>query len=823
MKKKIIGLFKIVSLICMSMFLFTNRGIINATTQVRAEGYTISKTSGIHEKWVDRIDFTNAQYALDFYDWLVENTDNDGVEDVLIDVSEEEHLIYSTVITFDVPTEGDIETLVKNEAARLAEATFDEVADYSGMAFAAFNRDYNHVFWLRKELRTNSVYTLTYSTRTGEAKLTQNISMIIKESDTEDESNNYDVRLNVYVDGTLNLKEEINRVNGAIDEVLRGVDENASRYEKVEHFNNFLTKNNCYAKTVTENSRDCRGALLGQKGDSKYAPVCEGYARAFKVLCDRAKIPCVLSSGLGGGESHMWNLVQLENGGWYGVDVTWNDPTSSTNSVLSGHENADYLLVGRNTFINGQKFSETHQEINKMYDDDIALDNGPVLTANDFKAPVLEAEWNVSKSSGDAVIAMLYRAEGYSEYSPKYKMVVTGNGAMETYASTYYCPWSSYIEEIVEIEIRANVTEILGYAFYDCTSLNTITVYGNLNFDTKTFYSGYYDIDFKAHAGYSYFNNNLTAYYNRISLCEIENWEIVTEQSCEDDEVLQGECLICGHDETKVEAYAYGHNYSDWIVDTKPTKTSEGEVRRVCANDESHVEIATIPALNEDNYFYSIEELPSCEDDGYATYTRSVNGSDVVVEEVLKATGHNYGEPQYYWGEDNDYCYAVMVCLNNPNHEIREEGTITTDVKLTCDYEGEVIYTAKFGNRQFNQQVKEGYHASRPHDFSSQLSYDDTSHWYACYNCDAKKDKEKHNYGKKVVNNEPSIFFEGSQTRTCEDCYYILRENIPKKKLFKSLIDGDISDVDKLMFIGILGVFGPVLLVIILKLIKRRR
>lgn len=54
--------------------------------------------------------------------------------------------------------------------------------------------------------------------------------------------------------------------------------------------------------------------------------VCEGYARAFQLLCRRAGIPCTTVNGvdLSNNTAHMWNLVTLE-GRRYHVDVTWDD------------------------------------------------------------------------------------------------------------------------------------------------------------------------------------------------------------------------------------------------------------------------------------------------------------------------------------------------------------------------------------------------------------------------------------------------------------------------------------------------------------------
>ena len=52
--------------------------------------------------------------------------------------------------------------------------------------------------------------------------------------------------------------------------------------------------------------------------------VCEGYARAFKLLCYYAGLECILVTGDSKGVGHMWNMVRLD-GNWYHVDATWDD------------------------------------------------------------------------------------------------------------------------------------------------------------------------------------------------------------------------------------------------------------------------------------------------------------------------------------------------------------------------------------------------------------------------------------------------------------------------------------------------------------------
>lgn len=68
------------------------------------------------------------------------------------------------------------------------------------------------------------------------------------------------------------------------------------------------------------------GALLSQ-----FLPVCEGYAKAFQLLCHKINVPCVTVSS----KDHMWNMVQV-NGQWYHMDCTWNDP------IVNGSGSYDY-------------------------------------------------------------------------------------------------------------------------------------------------------------------------------------------------------------------------------------------------------------------------------------------------------------------------------------------------------------------------------------------------------------------------------------------------------------------------------------------------
>lgn len=58
--------------------------------------------------------------------------------------------------------------------------------------------------------------------------------------------------------------------------------------------------------------------------------VCEGYAKVFKILCDKFGIHCACISGdafdnNGEAGPHMWNYVKMDDEKWYLVDITWDD------------------------------------------------------------------------------------------------------------------------------------------------------------------------------------------------------------------------------------------------------------------------------------------------------------------------------------------------------------------------------------------------------------------------------------------------------------------------------------------------------------------
>ncbi|MDR1629382.1 MAG: hypothetical protein LBS36_04095 [Oscillospiraceae bacterium] len=199
-------------------------------------------------------------------------------------------------------------------------------------ALAAFNYDKPAVFWLDKQMEAGFLYLRKNSLR-------------------------YDFSVILYPKVHKAYEKGLSSAQSKFSTAMNGFSATGgTRYEKLKSIYDYLCDTVRYVDSnTTEHS--AYGALVDK------AAVCEGYARAFKALCDREGIPCVLVSGQGVAssiESHMWNYVQMEDGDWYAIDVTWGDQDGG--AVLY-----DYFLAGADTLCRGSQtrtFSQSHLSFN---------------------------------------------------------------------------------------------------------------------------------------------------------------------------------------------------------------------------------------------------------------------------------------------------------------------------------------------------------------------------------------------------------------------------------------------------------------------------
>ena len=78
--------------------------------------------------------------------------------------------------------------------------------------------------------------------------------------------------------------------------------------------------------------------------------VCDGYSKAYSLLCNMEGIECVRVAGTTGKDSlHAWNKVKID-GVFYGVDITWTELKNDGNEILTHR----YFLVSDAFFGTGR-------------------------------------------------------------------------------------------------------------------------------------------------------------------------------------------------------------------------------------------------------------------------------------------------------------------------------------------------------------------------------------------------------------------------------------------------------------------------------------
>lgn len=116
-------------------------------------------------------------------------------------------------------------------------------------------------------------------------------------------------------------KTERDKMRKELDEkanaIISNIPETDSEYEKEKKINDYICQNTEYVKTG-DFVDSAYGCLINGKA------LCEGYSKAFKLLCNKVNIECDLIVGYADDEGHMWNSVNIDNKHSF-VDVTWND------------------------------------------------------------------------------------------------------------------------------------------------------------------------------------------------------------------------------------------------------------------------------------------------------------------------------------------------------------------------------------------------------------------------------------------------------------------------------------------------------------------
>lgn len=149
-------------------------------------------------------------------------------------------------------------------------------------------------------------------------------------------------------------KKELATLNTKVSIICKKV-QSLSDYDKLIFFHDYLLRF-CSYTLDAKNPFSAYGCLIDGKA------VCEGYSKAFSILCLNAGIPCInvignADDGNTENQAHMWNMVKLD-GRWYHIDVTWDDP--------KGIFDSDYLKYDYFN-VNDEMINTDHEMIKSVY------------------------------------------------------------------------------------------------------------------------------------------------------------------------------------------------------------------------------------------------------------------------------------------------------------------------------------------------------------------------------------------------------------------------------------------------------------------------
>lgn len=256
-------------------------------------------------------------------------------------------------------------------------------------ALDALFYDYPEVFWVG-EFRyqygisfsgSNGVYTGKISSFTTAVRMLY--------SGAENEVASFDQKVN---DIVLQLKNEISE------------NPDTSKVGIVRVIHDYLRNTLSYEHNDEDNPYAHSAAGVFIHGNQV---VCEGYAKAFKILADRIGVESALI--VGGAWStkenqyaaHMWNYVKMEDNNWYLLDVTWDD------TLNSDHK---YFLIGSSTTGSTNKLISEERMIYQCFSGSAYSQcfEGPILGPSSYQ-DTHSHKWQISSEKTPTCITTGYR------------------------------------------------------------------------------------------------------------------------------------------------------------------------------------------------------------------------------------------------------------------------------------------------------------------------------------------------------------------------------------------------------------------------------
>ncbi len=478
----------------------------------------------------------------------------------------------------------------------------------------AFSKDYPEIFWFR-----NASFSSTYNTVPDEKQWNDRKVDIVD--------------VTVYVEITLKPIEiysgssndiavfdsAVNKLTASMNEYFGTFGSEITRKDMLKYMHDYICNNSDYDTASLSDPTDlaAHSAQPFFIGDKLH--VCEGYSKVLKILCDRFGIPCVCVSGntkdfnhpddrdYDGG--HMWNYVQMEDGKWYLIDITWDDQDLKIYDT--------YFLADWNT--KGFYFDTIADERYETYIFSTYQVNGVKVNGREFAYPTLSSE----------------KYNGHTHSWIDYEIIKAPSckepGEKLLKCSSAMCQSTKTVEIPVDSNLHKYESVITKKATHLEEGLETFTCV----------------------CGDSY-----TKPIAKIS--EHTYTSVVIKKATHLEEGLEALTCVCGDNYTKPISKIAEHTYSSVVI-KQATHLEEGLEALTCICGDNYTKpIAKLPGHT---YTSSVKTAPTCTEKGYTTYKCDCGYS--YDGDYVNAKSHNFENGKCTKCGDSKAASCSHMCHKN--------------------------------------------------------------------------------------------------------------------------------------------------------------
>lgn len=198
------------------------------------------------------------------------------------------------------------------------------------------------------------------------------------------------------------------------DIINKVITPNMTQEEQIRAIHDWIVKNTKYDTNYKQHN--------AHETLNDHLAVCSGYSDLFNAFMDLLGIPCKVIEGTSTNNSgqtgdHAWNAVKLNDGYWYYVDVTYDDPLYNGRSDYTDGYNLryDYFLISKST-INKNHKTSTSLSPEAKTDYDRSIYNN--LALEKYKTQYAKNGYNASViHSYDDFNALLKKATVNTKYA----------------------------------------------------------------------------------------------------------------------------------------------------------------------------------------------------------------------------------------------------------------------------------------------------------------------------------------------------------------------------------------------------------------------